>query len=110
MEGQVAGDAAKLLTFDGNPVATSEMPEELRKVLTGAHSNDYRLYADAAGHFYALHILEIIPPREKPYVEVREVIAKPVYDEALKRAIDEWAVKLRKASDIKVYVDFGDIS
>ena len=110
-EGQVvASDEENLLKFDGKLVATTSMPVDLRKILTGVQSGDFRVYPAAANHYYALHIMEVIPPREKPYLEVRNEIGKVVYEENLKKTMEEWAKKLREASEIKTYVDFGEIS
>jgi parvulin-like peptidyl-prolyl isomerase len=109
-EGQVVGgDSATLLTFDGKPVATTSLPDDLRKALTGVHSGDFRLYPDAAKHYYALHITDVVPPREKPYLEVRDEIGNAVFQENLQKTFDEWAGKLREASEIKTFADFGEI-
>jgi len=108
-EGQLAKDTPNLMLFEGNLVATTNLPEDLRKILTGVRSGELRLYADGAGHYYSLQIQEFVPPREMPYVEAREPVARKLYDENLKKVIAEWTKKLREASDIKVYADFGDI-
>ena len=108
-EGQVADDAPGLLKFDGSLLATTTLPDGLDKVLTGVHSNDHRLFADSAGHYYALQIKDFIPPREMSYEEARETIRRKVYDANLKKAIEDWTKKLRSASDVKVYADFREI-
>jgi hypothetical protein len=108
-EGQVADDAPDLLKFDGNLVVTTSLPEGLRKILTGVHSNDYRLYADSAKHYYALQIKDYIPEREMSYEEAKDIVKRKVYDENLKKILDDWTKKLREGSDVKIYADFGEI-
>jgi parvulin-like peptidyl-prolyl isomerase len=103
-EGQVDKGAAGLLTFDGRPVTTSSMPEGLQKALTGAKSGELRLYGSPEGHFYVLAIQQAIVPNAKPYDEVREEIAKKLYGEKLKRAVEDYAGKLRAHSKVVTFV------
>jgi hypothetical protein len=51
-----------------------------------------------------LYIQEEIPSKPQPYAEVREKIAKKIYNEKLTKAVEEYAGKLRAVSDVKIYL------
>jgi parvulin-like peptidyl-prolyl isomerase len=106
-EGQVAEGAPNVLQFTGSIVAMTTLPEDLRKLITGARSGEFKLYADAFGHYYAIHILDMIHQKQKPYEEARETIATQIYGKNLKKVVDEWLKKLREAADIKINADFS---
>lgn len=103
-EGQVDKDAAGLLTFDGKLLATKTLPEGVRKVLSGAHAGDFKLYASPEGYFYVLSIQGVVPPRPQPYEEVRKDIGNKMFNEKLMKLVEDWANKLRAASDVKIYL------
>lgn len=107
-EAQVKAGDPRLLNFAGNLVTTTNMPAELRKALTGARSEEFRLYADPGGHYYALAIQEVVPARAMPYEDAKQNIIQSLYEKNLQKAIDGWVKKLRAASDIKVYAVLGD--
>jgi len=103
-EGQVDKNTQELLTFEGKFLATKGLPQGLQKVIEGARPGDFKLYASPEGHFYVLSIQEIIPAKPQPYEEVRQAISKKVFDDKLKKAVEDWANKLRAVSDVKVYL------
>ena len=103
-EGQAGKNSSGLLTFDGNPVTTADLPEGVRKVVSGSKPGDLRVYASPEGYFYALSIQEVVPPKPKPYEEARAEIAKRIFDERLKQAMDGYIGKLRAAADIKIFL------
>jgi len=102
--GQVGKDAQGLLTFDGRPVTLDSMPPAMRKAVAGANVRDARLYASPEGHVYVLMVQQVIAPAAKPYAEVREAIAKKLYDEKVKKGVDEYARKLRAQSKVETYL------
>jgi parvulin-like peptidyl-prolyl isomerase len=102
---QADKDAPLQLHFGGEIVTTKSLPEDLQKALAGVKADEYRPYAGSDGYFYVLHVLQVIPSRVQPLEEVQEDIAKPVYNELLNKAVDEWFGKLREASDVKIYLD-----
>jgi len=103
-EGQVDKHSKDLLVFDGNLVTTPDLPEGVRKVVSGSKSGDLRVYASPEGYFYALSIQEVILPKPEPYEKAREDIAKKMFDEKLRRAMDGYIGKLRAAADIKIFL------
>jgi hypothetical protein len=103
-EGQVDQNTKGILNFDGRLVTTRDLPEGVQKALTGAQTGDFRLYESPENHYYVLYIQEVIPSKPQPYTEVREKIAKKIYNEKLTKAVEEYAGKLRAVSDVKIYL------
>lgn len=103
-EGQAPKGTAGLLTLDGRPVTTTSMPDGVRKAVAGAKAGDYRLYASPEGPVYVLAVQSVIAPTPRPYDEVREEIAKKLYGEKLKKAVEAYAAKLRARSKVETYL------
>jgi hypothetical protein len=53
-----------------------------------------------------LNVVEVIPAKAQDFKEVEAPIRKIVYFDQLNKAVESWASKLRKASDVKIYADF----
>jgi len=47
----------------------------------------------------------VYPVQTEDYVLVRETIAKQLFDEHIKKGVDDWADKLRAGADIRVYIE-----
>jgi len=103
-EGQVDKNTKGVLDFEGNLLTTKALPENVQKAVSGAKSGDLRLLGNPENYFYVLSIQEVIPPRPQPYPEVREQIAKKIYNEKITKAVEEYADKLRAVSDVKIYL------
>jgi len=103
-EGQVDKNRQGVLVFEGNLLTTKDLPENVRKAVSGAKSGDVRLLVDPKNYFYVLSIQDVIPPQPQPYPEVREGIAKKIYNEKLTKALEEYVGKLRAVSDVKIYL------
>ncbi|HUJ90585.1 MAG TPA: peptidyl-prolyl cis-trans isomerase [Syntrophorhabdales bacterium] len=103
-EGQADKNSKDLLVFDGKLVTTPDLPEGVRKVVSGSKAGDLRVYASPEGYFYALSIQEVVPSRPKPYEEAREEIAKKIFNERLEQAMHGYIAKLRAAADIKIFL------
>lgn len=102
-EGQVDKTAKGVLNLGGRQLASKDLPADLQEAVSGARSGDVRLYASSQGHFYALYLQEVLPSRPQPYEETRGDIAKKVYNEKLKKAVEDYADKLRAVSEVKIY-------
>lgn len=102
--GQVDQGTKGILVFDGSLLTTKDLPEGVSKAVAGAKTGDFRLYESLANHYYVLYIQEVIPSKSQPYAEAREKIAKKIYNEKLTKALEEYAGKLRAASDVKIYL------
>jgi hypothetical protein len=103
-EGQVDKNTKGVLDFDGKLLTTKDLTEEIRKAVSGAKAGDFRLFESPQNHYYVLYIQEVVPSKPQPYVEAREKIARKVYDDKLKKALEEYADKLRAVSEIKIYL------
>jgi len=103
-EGQVDKDTKGSLIFDGKSFTTKDLPEGMGKVISGANPGDIKLYASPDGHFYVLFIQGVIPSVPQPYGEVRKDIGNKVFNEKLKKMLEEFADKLRAVSEVKIYL------
>ena len=103
-EGQVDKNRKEVLVFEGKLLTTKDLPENVRKAVSGAKSGDVRLLANPDNYFYVLSIPEVIPPKPQPYPETREQIAGKIYNEKLTKAVEDYADKLRALSDVKIYL------
>lgn len=102
--GQADKSTPGLQIADGQPITTGSMPEGMQKALAGSRAGDFRLYAPPEGPFYVLAVQEVIPSKARPYSEVRDEIAKKLYGEKLKAALDAYVGKLRAASQVATYL------
>jgi hypothetical protein len=75
--------------------------------VAGAKARESRLYASPEGHAYVLVVQQVLPPSAKPYAEVREAIAKKLYDGKISKAVEEYAAKLRAQSKVETYLKRG---
>ena len=104
-EGQIDKSKSKdVLKFEGKFLTTKDLPEGVRKSISGTNPGDFRLYESPEGYFYALAIQDVIPAKPQPFEEAKKKIAKIVFDDKLKKLVEEWAEKLRAVSDVKVYL------
>ncbi len=103
-EGQVNKNAKNLLSFEGNLLTVKSLPEGVQKVVSGARSGDLRLYESPEGYFHVLAVKDMIPAKPQLFEEAKKKIAKIVFDDKLKKGVEEWAEKLRAVSDVKVYL------
>jgi parvulin-like peptidyl-prolyl isomerase len=103
-EGQVEKNTKGLLTFDEKPIITKDLPEGVQKAIHGARAGDFRLYESPQGYFYVFAIQDVIPSKPQPYEEARAAVAKKVFDDKVKKAVEDYADKLRAVSDVKIYL------
>jgi hypothetical protein len=104
VDGQADKSAPNLLSFDGRPVMTGSMPEGARKALAGAKAGERRLYASPDGIFYVLSVQQVVAPAASPFAEVKEQVAKAAYGEKLKKAVEDYGLKLRAHSRVQTYL------
>ena len=103
-EGQVDKNTKGLLNFEGKLITTKDLPEGVQKAIHGAKAGDFRLYESPQGFFYVFAIQDVIPSKPQPYEEAREMVAKKVFDDKVKKAVEDYADKLRAVSDVKIYL------
>ena len=102
--GQVAKGTPGLLALDGQLVTVDSMPAGLQKALVGVKAGEYRLYASPEGPVYVLAVQQVVASTAKPYDVVREDLAKKLYGEKLKKAVETYAGKLRAQSKVETYL------
>ncbi len=102
--GQVDPNVKGVMTFDGRPIMTSELPEGVQKAVAGANAGDVRLYAAPETYIYVLVIQGVVAAQPKPYEQVRRELAEKAADVRIQKAVEEYAEKLRALSDVKIYV------
>jgi hypothetical protein len=102
--GQADPNAKDVMTFDGRPIMTSELPAELQKALAGAKPGDVRVYPSPEKYLYVLVIQGVVPAQLTPYEQVRRELAEKVMDVKIQKAVVEYADKLRGLSEVKVYL------
>jgi parvulin-like peptidyl-prolyl isomerase len=99
-----------LLDLDGRILLTSVLPEGVREAVAGAAAGDLRLYAAPDGPFYALVIREVKEGTPRPYEDARQEIAGRVYEVKHAEAVDDWATKLRAASEIEIFATADELT
>jgi peptidyl-prolyl cis-trans isomerase C len=92
------------MVFPSTPVILSDLPEGLRRALTGAASGDDRLYAAPGGTTYLIRVRELLPGRVQPLEDVAGGIRAKLGGEQRQRAFDDYVARLRQASDVKLLV------
>ena len=102
-EGQVERNTQRFLRFEGKLLTVGSLPEDVQKVLSGAHPGDFRLYESPAGYFYVLYIYHLIPAEPKPFDTVKKDIAGEVFKEKVKKAVEAYADQLREYYPVKIY-------
>jgi parvulin-like peptidyl-prolyl isomerase len=80
------------------------LPEDIQKAVASPHPGDFRLLESPDGIYYVLNIQEVIPSTQQPFEEARDVIRTMVFRKKLSTTLDEWTVKLRESSEIKMYL------
>jgi hypothetical protein len=101
-DGQVkAGSEA--LVLDGSTLSARALPPTLIDAISGSKAGDYRLHAGAT-QYDLVHVLADTPPQVQPYEETRETIARILYAQNMGKLIKDYADKLRKSVDVKVYL------
>lgn len=103
-DGQAGRESdASLLQFNGDLVTTAALPEGMRKAVAGAGAGDCRFFGDPGGPFYALCIGQVVAASPQPYDSVKNDIATKLFIIKRQAAVEDWAAKLRAASNIKIF-------
>jgi len=102
-EGQVDKNTGGLLRFKGELLTVSSMPEGVQKSVSGANPGDFRLYESPEGYFYVLYIYHLLPGAPRPFESVRKDIAKEVFRDKVRKAVEDYADKLKEYYPVKIY-------
>jgi hypothetical protein len=101
--GQVDQSSEGLLDFAGKLLTVSSLPEGVRKAVSEAKPGDFRLYASPEKYYYVLYIYQVIPARLQPFEDVKQEIAKEVFNYKVKQAVELYADKLKEYYPVKIY-------
>ncbi len=102
-EGQVDKNTGGLLRFKGALLTVSSMPEGVQKTISGANPGDFRLYESPEGYFYVLYIYHLLPGAPRPFESVKNDIAKEVFQDKARKAVEDYADQLREYYPVKIY-------
>ena len=103
-EGLVVDKEDPVLKLNGKAMYRTDLPEELKEVLSSAGRGDARLYKKNSELFYIFYVFQVIPERPQPFDVVRDEVAREIKREKLNRGVEEWAAKLRNFSEVKVFM------
>ncbi|WP_020675673.1 peptidylprolyl isomerase [Geopsychrobacter electrodiphilus] len=93
-----------ILTFDGNLLAATALPEDLQKLVGQAKQGDYYLYAGPDQLFYTLQVESVYPSVAKPYEEVRQEVGRILYGQKINDALADWVTKLKAAYETESFL------
>jgi len=102
-DGQLKRDQQKI-QLDGRTLSATAMPDDVARLLAGSKPGDYRLYTGPDSQYYVINVLEVTPETYQDYPAARTAIGNLLMGEHLTSAIREYAAKLRKAHDVRVYI------
>jgi hypothetical protein len=100
--GQLAADKRNL-DLTGGTVSATALPSALTARLEGARPGDVRLFENAGQHHLIL-VRSAAGRSTRAYPEVRAQIAKKLNGEKVNAALKAFVEKLRKAHDVRVYL------
>jgi hypothetical protein len=102
-EGQVEEKSEGLLRFEGNLLTVRSLPEDLQKTLSGVKPGGFKLYASPEGYYYVLYIYHLVPAAAQPFEKVKDDIAKEVFGDKTRKALEAYADQLREYYPVKIY-------
>ena len=103
-EGQVGAEATDVLRLDGKPLIIDTLPPDVARALAGGRAGEVRLYEAPDGRVYVFAIDQIIQPEARPFDDVREEIARKLYNDKLKKNVTDYAGKLRAQAKVVTYL------
>jgi parvulin-like peptidyl-prolyl isomerase len=103
-EGQLDRNTPGLVSFEGLPIMTTELPDGARKAVAGTNAGDVRLWASPEDHFHVLVVEKVVPAQPQPFEEVRTGVTEKLVNAKVQEAVEAYAEKLRALSDVKVYL------
>ena len=81
------------------------MPEGARRLLASARAGDERLYEDPSGACFVLQVREVLAPETRSLEAVRGDVEARLRGEERRRAVAEWAARLRAVYEVEEFVD-----
>lgn len=85
-------------------VSVKAMTPAFAKATEGAKAGDVRVYPAPHDQFYAVKVVEVVPPAAQPFEEARESIVQKLYGDAVQKSLEDWFAKLRKIHPVQTYL------
>lgn len=105
VSGFVPPDTEGILSFDRNLLSLTSLPEDLQAEAGNMKQGETLLYVPPEeDYFYVLFVEDVFPPKPQPFMEVRDSVAKAVFNRRSDELIDDWAGKLKEVYDVKVFL------
>jgi len=102
-EGQVDKKDGGVLNFEGQLLTVRSLPEDMRQVLSQVKPGDFRLYESPEDRYYVLYVYDLVPSELQPFENVKDKIAKKVFGDKVKKAVEDYAEKLKEYYPVKIY-------
>ncbi len=108
--GLVDKETEGVLDFDNQLLSFTALPEDLQKLVKEPRQGDSFMYADPGSNlYYVLFMEQLFPSQVHPFDKVKGVIAKKLFNDKVKLAIEDWLIKLKDAYETRIFVtDFGE--
>lgn len=103
--GFVAPDTDGVISFDKNLLSLTALPEDLQQDAKKAKKGDTLFYApDDEDFYYVLQMQDIFAPEPQPFDNVRNEVAKIVFNMKVEKLLDEWRTKLMEGYETKIFL------
>jgi parvulin-like peptidyl-prolyl isomerase len=103
-EGQVDEKDMDHLHYDGKPLVTSSLPEDMREAVRGAQRGDAIIHQSTDEIYYVLFIQEVSPPNTKPFESVRKEIARDMFNRKIVKEVEAYAERLKEFYEVKIFL------
>jgi hypothetical protein len=79
------------------------LPEDLHQALSEVKPGDFRLYESPEGRYYVLYVYHVVPAELQPFEKVKGEISKALFDDKVKKALEDYAEKLKEYYPVEIY-------
>lgn len=85
-------------------VSMNQLPASLARSLEGAKAGDVRHWVAEEAQSYAIVVAEFVPAKAQTFDEAKDEIAGKLHTDAMGKAIEDYAAKLRATQPVKVFL------
>jgi parvulin-like peptidyl-prolyl isomerase len=108
--GRLEGEAVpEGLRIPSTPLIAADLPAGLRQSLAGAVTGEYRVHATPEGPAAVVYVRERIEAAVRPVEDVDASIRGKLRGEKRQRAFEDYALELRKASEVRILVTADEL-
>jgi hypothetical protein len=102
-EGQVDRRGERVLPSEDKLLTVRSLPEDLHQALSEVKPGDFRLYESPEGRYYVLYVYHVVPAELQPFEKVKGEISKALFDDKVKKALEDYAEKLKEYYPVEIY-------